>query len=228
MKKVLLFLLSICVLTPAFADERDRAIIAASSDDRVQLEVLSRVGYGFHIVKTDAFKRKVSGEFFFNVLQLDAFPIPNLGLSLGVDCAFNRFTANGAEFYLDADRKIQAINLSDVHMPYGAKLTGGFKNFSLSAPLMVRGLFGDFKVSVGAELDVNFPATAYYTYYIENRTTRVSENKGSLNRVSAAVVASATFCDMGFFVKFYPKFAPMLPSGSVPMSYWTVGFIYGM
>ena len=228
MNKTLLFLLSICLLTPALADERDRAIIASSADDRVQLELLSRVGYGFHIVKTDAFKRKVSGEFFFNVLQLDAFPIPNLGLSLGVDCAFNRISANGAEFYLDAARKIQALNLSNADMPYGAKLTGGFKNFSLITPLMVRGIFGDLKVSLGAEVHANLTGTAYYNYYVNNKTTRVSESKARVNRFSGAVVGSVTYCDMGFFVKYYPTFAPLLPAGSVPMSYWTIGLIYGM
>lgn len=227
MKKVLIFLLSICLLTPAFADERDRAIIVASSDDRVQFEVFSHIGYGFHIVQTAAYKPRVSGEFFFNALQLDVFPTDWLGLSLGVDCAFDRFSSSGSEFYLDAERRIQAYT-PDTQAPYGSKLYGGFKNFSLRSPLMVRGKIGDFKASAGIEADLNFSGTAYYTYKINNKTTRVSENKGWINRFSAAFVVSATYCDIGFFVKFYPRFAPLLPSGSVPFNYWTIGFVYGM
>ena len=225
MKKILLFVLTILIITPAFADERDRAIIAATPDDRVQLEVLSRVGYGFHIVQTTDFKPRVSGEFFFNVFQLDVFPNDYLGLSLGVDCAFDRFTSRSSIFYLDAERRIQAAT---PNLYADSNLTGGFKNFSLNAPLMVRGILGDFKASVGAEVNLNFPGTAYYSYREGDKTTRVTESRAWLHRFSGAVVASATFCDMGFFVKFYPKFAPLLPAGSVSMSYWTIGFIYGM
>ena len=223
MKKILLFVLTIYIMLPAFADERDRAIVAATSDDKVQLEVLSRIGYGFHIVQTSEFKPKVSGEFFFNVFQLDVFPNDYLGLSLGVDCAFDRFTSRGSIFFLDTDKRILAEKAD--HFP---NLSGGFKHFSLIAPLMVRGILGDFKLSAGAEVNLNFPGTAYYSFGSDNKTTRVAEKGGSINRFSGAVVAGATFCDMGFFVKFYPQFASLLPAGSVSMRYWTVGFIYGM
>jgi len=228
MKKTLLFLLSICLLTPAFADERDRAVIASTPDDRVQLELLSRLGYGFHIVRSTEFKPAVSGAFFFNIMQFDVFPSDYFGISLGVDCSFSRFSSKGAEFYLDSDRKIQVLDLNDSFVPYGSKLTGGFKHFSFNAPLMLRAKLGDFKISVGAELDVNLPGTAYYVYTVDNKTTRVTERKARLNRVSGAAVASITFCDLGFFAKYYPGFAPLLPAGSVSMSYWSIGFIYGM
>jgi len=228
MKKTILLLLAIIYIVPAFADERDRAVIVASVDDRVQLEVLSRVGYGFHIVKTPDFKPAVSGGFFFNVMQLDVFPHQNLGLSLGVDCAFERFTSKSAEFYLDADHKIQAIDLRNYTVPVNSKHNGGFKYFSFHAPLMVRGILGDLKVSAGGELDINLPGTAYYSHTVDNKTTRVSETKAKLNTCSFAIVASITYCDMGFFAKFYPKATSVLPSGSVSMSYWTIGFLYGM
>jgi hypothetical protein len=228
MKKSILLLLSIIYIIPAFADERDRAIIASTVDDRLQLEVLSRVGYGFHIVKTPDFKPAVSGEFFFNVMQLDVFPHPNLGLSLGVDCAFNRFTSKSAEFYLDSDHRVQALDLREYPVPVGSKHRGGFKHFSFHVPLMVRGIVGDLKVSAGGELGVNLPGTAYYSHTIDNRTNRVSETKAKLNTCSFAIVTSITYCDMGFFAKFYPKATSILPAGSVSMSYWTIGFIYGM
>lgn len=228
MKKTILLLLSIIYIIPAFADERDRAIIASTVDDRLQLEVLSRVGYGFHIVKTPDFKPAVSGEFFFNVMQLDVFPHPNLGLSLGVDCAFNRFTSKSAEFYLDSDHRVQALDLREYPVPVGSKHRGGFKHFSFHVPLMVRGIVGDLKVSAGGELGVNLPGTAYYSHTIDNRTTRVSETKAKLNTCSFAIVASITYCDLGFFAKFYPRATSVLPSGSVSMSYWTIGFLYGM
>lgn len=228
MKKTFLLLLAIIYIVPVFADERDRAIIASSADDRVQIEVLSRVGYGFHIVKTPDYKPSVSGEFFFNVMQLDVFPHPNLGLSLGVDCAFNRFTSKTTEFYLDADHKIQALDFSQYSVPVGSKHNGGFKYFSFHAPLMVRGIVGDLKISAGGELGVNLPGTAYYSHKVDNRTNSVSENKARLNTCSFAIVAGITYCDLGFFAKFYPKATSVLPSGSVSMSYWTIGFIYGM
>ncbi len=228
MKKTILILLAIIYIVPAFADERDRAVIAASVDDRVQLEVLSRVGYGFHIVKTTEFKPAVCGEFFFNAMQLDVFPHPNLGLSLGVDCAFDRFTSKSAEFYLESDRTIQALDFRDYPVPVGSKHNGGFKYFSLHAPLMVRGILGDLKVSAGGELSVNLAGSTYYSHTVDNRTTRVSETKAKLNTCSFAIVASITYCDLGFFAKFYPRATSVLPSGSVSMSYWTIGFLYGM
>lgn len=216
------------LLAPAFADERDRAVIVSSVDDRLQLEVLSHVGYGFHIVKTPDFKPAVSGGFFFNVMQMDVFPHENLGLSLGVDCAFERFTSRSAEFYLDSDHLIQALDFSSHSVPVGSKHRGGFKYFSFHVPLMVRGILGDLKVSAGGELGVNLPGTAYYSHTVDNRTTRVSETKARLNTCSFAIVASVTYSDLGFFAKFYPKATSVLPSGSVSMSYWTIGFLFGM
>jgi hypothetical protein len=229
MKKTLLFLLSICLLTPAFADERDRAIIVSSANDQVQLEVLSRVGYGFHVTKSPDFKPSVSGEFYFNVLQLDVFPTDWLGLSLGADCAFNRFNGKNAEFYLDEHYRIQAKDYSNASsFPLGTKLSGGLKYFSFNFPLVAHGIIGDLKISAGAELDVNLPGTAYYSYRNDNKTVRVAESKALLNRCSFNVVAGITFCDMGVYFKFTPNFAPLLPAGSVQMNYWTVGIIYGM
>lgn len=225
MKKILLFVLTIFIIMPAFADERDRAIIASTPDDRVQLEVFSRVGYGFHIVQSNDYKPRVSGEFFFNVFQLDVFPNDYLGLSLGIDCAFNRFTSRTSIFYLDSDRRIQPAT---PNLYSDAKLSAGFKDFSLGMPLMVRGILGDFKASVGAEVNLNFPGMTYYSFREGDKTTRVTERRAWVNRFSGAVVTSVTFCDLGFFVKFYPKFAPLLPAGSVSMNYWTIGFIYGM
>ena len=229
MKKTLLLFLSICLLTPAFADERDRAIIASSANDQVQVEVLSRVGYGFHITKSLDFRPSVSGEFFFNVLQLDVFPTDWLGFSLGADCAFNRFNGKNAEFYLDGLKRIQADDFSGASsFNLGTKLSGGFKYFSFNFPLVAHGMIGDLKISAGAELDVNLPGTAYYSYRNDNKTMRVSESKAWLNRCSFNVVAGITYCDMGVYFKFTPSFAPLLPAGSVQMNYWTVGIIYGM
>ena len=227
MKRLLFSFLLAMLLLPAAAENRDRAIIVASSDDKVQLETLSRIGYGFHFVKSPAFKPGAAGEFFFNFAQLDIFPTEFLEIQLGLDAEFNHFSSRSASFFLDDGRCVQVMDLPS-YSKTGSKYRSGFRYFNINAPLMVKGIIQYLQVGVGVEASLNLAGKTFSDYREDNIRTNTTESGAKLNRFSFGLVAGLTYSDFGFFVKYYPKPSKVLAPGSVELSYWTLGITYGL
>jgi hypothetical protein len=227
MKKLFFVFLSVIVLLPVAAENRDRAIVLASSNDKLQVETLSRIGYGFHFVKSSEFKPSAAGEFFFNFVQLDVFPTEFLEIQFGLDCEFNHYTSKSSYFFLDSDRKVQVTDFQELDKA-NSRFRGGVRTFNINAPLMVKGIFGFFQVGVGIEGSLNLAGKAYYNHRVGNTRDTHSEAKAALNLFSFGLVAGATYDDFGFYVKFYPKPSRVLAPGSVDFSYWTLGVTFGL
>ena len=87
MKRIALFILSLALAAPAFAQEEDSRDIYTNGI--FAFNIADHVGWGYNIVTTDAFTPAYCGEYFINVLALKVRPVQGLTLKLGVDCKWD-------------------------------------------------------------------------------------------------------------------------------------------
>ena len=222
MKKILALLAATLLATSAFA--QDDNVIVSSKDGVVSLETVSHFGWGYHFVKSDDFKRAGAGQFFINLLNLDIRPAEVFGLGLGVDAKFDYFASKKDSFYLDGDKKIQAMPFAEGY----DKTRSEINVTSLSFPLLAKVYFGDWHVSLGAEADLNLWGHTYNFTKEANVRTRVTERKAKLETFSYGLIAAIQHNDFGIFCKYYPKSSKILPDGSVDFSYCTLGLAIGL
>ena len=222
MKKILAFLTAVLLAVPAFA--QDDHVIVSSKDGVVSLETVSHMGWGYHFVKSDDFKRAGSGQFFINLLNLGIRPAEAFGIGLGADFKFDYIGSRKDSFKLDADKKVQALPFPDTY----DKTRSEINVTSLSFPLLAKVYFGDWHVSLGAEADLNLWGHTYNFTKEANVRTRVTERKAKLETFSYGLIAAIQHNDFGIFCKYYPKSSKILPDGSVDFSYWTLGVAFGL
>lgn len=227
MKKLLLVILLAMAQLPLVAENRDRAIIVASSNDRFQLETLSRIGYGYHFVKSAEFKPSGAGEFFFNFVQIDYFPTDFLEIQFGLDCEFNHFSSKYSRFILDDHYRVQVEPFPE-YSKTNTSFRGGFRYFNINAPLLVKGIIGYLQIGLGAEVSLNVAGKTFNNLKVDNTRTQFSESKIALNRFSFGLVGGVTFDDFGLYVKYYPRASRNLVPGSVEFTHWTLGFTFGL
>ena len=222
MKRILILFSTLLLAYPSFA--QSELSIASSSDKKISLEMLSHVGYGWHFVKSDDFRKAGSGEFFFNILNLDIRPAEVFGLSLGADLEFNSFDSKKDMFFLNEDKKVLALPFVDGF----DKTRSEIHTTSFNFPLLATFYFNDFHVGFGAEGTLN---TGGYTHTYTKQgyvTDRHNENKAKVNRFSYGLTAFLSYDNLGVYFKFYPKSSKVLPDGSVNFSFWTLGVAFGL
>ena len=168
--------------------------------------------------------QNLDGQFFINLLNLDIRPAEVFGLGLGVDAKFDYFASKKDSFYLDGDKKIQAMPFAEGY----DKTRSEINVTSLSFPLLAKVYFGDWHVSLGAEADLNLWGHTYNFTKEANVRTRVTERKAKLETFSYGLIAAIQHNDFGIFCKYYPKSSKILPDGSVDFSYWTLGLAFGL
>jgi hypothetical protein len=224
MKKLFFaFLTSLLVGVPALAAEEDYSLYT-SSDGKVSFDMFSHIGYGYHFVSSSDFKSNWSGEFFFNILKVEVRPAEVLGLSLGLDARFNNFNSKNTAFALgNGDNLIKAFDFGGLVDGSFDKSRGGFNVFSLDTPFLVKGIFGNFELGVGAFAAFNLAGNTYYSFRQANRRTEVSETKAKLNTFNYGLLATFSYDDIGVYFRYYPKSSRLLPDGSVDLSYMTLG-----
>ncbi len=224
MKKLFFaFLTALLVGVPAFADEEGTTLYT-SSDGKVSFDMLSHIGYGYHFVSSADFKSNWSGEVFFNILKVEVRPAEVLGLNLGLDARFNNFNSKNTVFALgNDDHLIKAFDFGKFVEGSFDKSRGGFNVFTLDTPFLVKGIFGEFQLGVGAFAAFNLSGNTYYYFRQDNKRTEVSETKAKVNTFNYGLLASLSYNDLGVYFRYYPKSSKLLPDGSVDLSYMTLG-----
>ena len=213
---------------PAFAQADERGLTIAESGDGVfSLEMVEHIGYGFNIVKSDAFEPNGGSDFFVNIFSLNILPAEQFGISIGADYNFNTIRSKKSAFFVDENKKVQAIDFGDMVGSKAEKMRSNIEYSSFSFPVLLKGLFGDFHIGAGAEAVLNFGGHTYTSYREDNNKYEVTQRKAKLNTFTYDAMAFISYDEVGAFVKYYPKSSKVLADGSVGYSFWTVGFVVG-
>lgn len=219
--------LAALIALPGFAQDEDfDNVVYRSADDVVRFEVLSHIGYGYHILNSNDFRSRMSDEYILNLFNFGLYPIDALGIELGVDLAFNDFASNSHAFFLDPEHRVQAIEFSELVTGTLDRHYGSADVFSLNAPLLLKLRAGDFWIGGGAVGSLNLMGRTEYAYRQDNRRVEVSERRAKVNTFSYGLVATLGYDMLGLYFKYYPKTSRMLPEGSVDMSYMTIGVLF--
>lgn len=224
MKKILFVAFATLFVIPAIA--RDGEPIAASSNGKVTFDMATHIGYGYNITKSSDFTPAWGGNFFFNILKVGLYPVEDLSLELGLDFDMKYFSSKTYMFTLDEDRKVHAGLFPETDQTL-KKTRGGLDVFSLNAPLHLKYNIGHIRLGIGAEATYNFAGDTFYRYRHDNVRSRVTETKAAINRFTYGFFATLGVNDGCFFFKYYPKISPLLPDGSVDLSFMTVGVAFG-
>ena len=222
MKRIALFILSLALAAPAFAQEGDSRDIYTNGI--FAFNTADHVGWGYNIVTTDAFTPAYCGEYFINVLALKVRPVQGLTLKLGVDCKWDDFGSKKDYFFRADDKTVQAMKVPDVISLIGVeKFSGRFGYFSLALPVMAKVSFDKFDIGGGAELNFNLAGSVRHSYYRGDTNTSVSTTKIGLNTFTYNFMGFVGFDGFDVFAKFYPKASRPLAAGSLNYSCWTIG-----
>lgn len=226
MKKLVMLALAALVAIPVFA-QVEKEPIYSSPGGNFKFDVLDHVGFGFNATKSTDFKPRFCGDVFANIFEVGVYPVEVLGLELGVDVEYNVFSSKESAFVL-ADNKIHAVDFNTLGLGSSFnRKRSDFGVFSLGAPLLLKGIFGKFRIGAGAEAFWNITGGTYAFLRQDNRDVTYTERKAKVNPFSYAILGTISYNGVGLFVKYYPKSSHLLPEGSVDLSYTTIGFALG-
>lgn len=234
MKKILIIAITALITFPAFAQDYSDDRVYTSEDGRFAFDLLSHIGYGYNIISSDSFNPSWSGEFFLNLAKGGFYPVENLGFELGIDIKFSDFSSKQAAFMLNSDRLVQAIDFSRLESlgiaPTSAleRFRSSFDVFSISFPVLAKGIFGDFQLGLGVDASLNVSGNTDYNYRVRNRRYQVSEDDAKLNVFTYGLMAAVSYSDFGIYVKYYPESSKLLPAGSMDLNYLTIGIVLGL
>ncbi len=223
MKRFLISALTALVAVTAFAAPPDEPLYS-SENGTFTFDLFSHLGYGYHAVKSDAFKASHSGEFFFNIVKFGLYPTEHLGFELGGDFEVNFVRSKKTFFGLDSKNLIQVVDFNTFEIGKTLeKPRGGFSFLTANFPLMVKGIFNSVEVGVGAEASLNFLGETNLRYEVGNTRTQKQQSDAQVNLFSYGLIATLSYDGLGLYFKYYPKGSKVLPDGSVDLNYVTVG-----
>ena len=224
MKKLVMLALAALVAMPVFAEDENR--VYSAPDGKAFVDLLSHAGYGYHFVKSDDFTPAWSGELFFNVVKFGLRPADVLGIDLSVDFGWNTFDSK-KDAFLQSNQLIKVGDFSHYVEGTVDKKNSGFEVINLTAPLVVKGIFGKFTIGAGAFANWNITADTYCHYRQNNVRGDLYEVKAKVNPFTYGFLATVAYDDFGVYFKYYPKSSKLLPEGSVDLSYMTLGLVLG-
>ena len=226
MKKLVMLALAALVAIPVFAQDDDNNRIYTASSGKAFIDLFSHMGYGYNFVDSKDYTPGWSGEFVFNLVKFGLRPADVLGIDLGIDFAWNTFDSKTNAF----KQENQLIKVTDFsHYVEGSveKKNSGFDVIGLTAPLVVKGIFGKFEIGGGAFTNWNITGSTYCRYRQNNARAQFDETKAKVNPFTYGFLATVSYDDFGVYFKYYPKSSKLLPEGSVDLSYMTLGLVLG-
>ena len=226
MKKLVMLALAALVAIPVFAQDDESTRIYTAPSGKAYIDLFSHMGYGYHFVSSNDYTPGWSGEFVFNIVEFGLRPADVLGIDLSVDFAWNSFDSK-KDAFLQSNQLIKAGSFSHYVEGTIEKMNSGFEVFSLTAPLVVKGIFGKFELGAGAFASWNIAADTYCHYRKGNVRADLYESKAKVNPFTYGVLATVSYDQFGLYFKYYPKSSKLLPEGSVDLSYVTLGLMLG-
>ena len=203
-------------------------LIAQSDNGVLRLYTSSHVGYGLYGLSTEAFDPSLSWEFFVNLCRFGLYPTDYLGFEVNADLGLNSFRSRKSILALDADRDVIAVSV-DGYLPGNVrKFRSGLDFVSLNFPLFVKYYYEDFAVGAGTEVSLNFAGRTNFKYANGNDYYSTVQKKADINLFTYALIATMSYKDLGFFIKFYPKSTGILSGKKLDMSYVLVGVSFGL
>jgi hypothetical protein len=226
MKKLIMLALAALVAIPVLAQDDEDNNVYTAPGGKASIEVIDYIGYGYHFVKSADFTPAWSGEVVLNILKFNLRPVDVLGIELGVDMAWSNFDSKNDAF-MQSNQLVKVVDFS--HYVEGSieKKHSGLDVFSLTAPLMVKGIFGKFEIGGGAFASWNISGSTYCRYRQNNVRAQIEEVKAKVNPFTYGFLASVAYDDFGVYFKYYPQSSRLLPEGSVDLSYMTLGLVIG-
>ena len=227
MKKLVMLALAALVAFPVFAqeDEEDTRVYT-SPNGKVFVDIIGHLGYGYHFVNSNDFTPAWSGEFFMNILQLGLRPADVFGIDLDIDFLWNNFDSKDKAFV----QENQIVKTADYdYYTHGAAENkhSGLDVFSLNAPLVLKGIFGDFQLGAGAFATWNISGETFCRYRQNNVRAQYEEVKAKVNPFTYGFIASVSYKEFGLYFRYNPKSSRLLPEGSVDLGYSTLGIVLG-
>ena len=226
MKKLVMLALAALVAIPVFAQEDEENRVYTASNGKAFIEVFDHIGYGYNFVQSNDYTPGWSGEFMFNIVEFCLRPAEVLGIDLGVDFAWSTFDSKKNAF-LQSNQLIKAGDFSHYVEGTIEKKNSGFEVLSLTAPLVVKGIFDKFVIGAGAFANWNIASDTYCHYRKDNLRADLYETKAKVNPFTYGFIATVSYDEFGVYFKFYPKSSRLLPEGSVDLSYMTLGLVLG-
>ena len=246
MRRLLLAVLAVCTLVPAYSqdlsaladvyadgtpvtDEPDvSSVIAQSKDGKVVFYGSAHFGYGFHAMRSSDFLPARSREFFLNLLKLGVYPADFLGLELSADIEYNSFKSNSTFFSLDNNGNVRRTDIETVVADKVSRPMSSFNYFTLNFPLLLKFRTGNLEIGGGAEAGFNFAGRTWYRYNMDKRTIGVRDRGAGINSFTYGFIGVMSYEGVALYVKWYPKSSKVLPEGSMELDYMTFGIAFGL
>ena len=221
MKKTLM-IFSVLVALPLFSTK--------ASAQYASMDVISSIGFGYNIVKTDDFTPSASGEFFVNLVSAKLYPVDFFGVEIGIDYRTVDFTSKDEAFYLDGSKVIHVQPFKDKHsgIDSSKRYFSRFRTNTFSAPVTLNFKAGKFSLGAGAEANYNLPGRVKDKFFIDGQKNKQIDKGAQFNKFNYDFLACLLYDDTGIYVRYYPKSSRLMPESGVDVSFLTMGFIFKM
>ncbi|MBR5255338.1 MAG: hypothetical protein IKV62_01000 [Bacteroidales bacterium] len=226
MKKLILTAFVALLAAPCFAQYD---AVYTSDNGKFSFDLIDHMGVGYNFVDTDDFTPSGSLDFFMNIAKIGLRPVQNFGLDMGVDLQFYTFSSKENAFAQE-NRIIKPTSFSslDILVDSFDKKRGSFSTFGLSAPVLLKGIFNDFEIGVGAVVSWNIEGDTYATVRKDHKTWDYRESNAKVNPFSYCFLATVSYDELGVYLKYNPKSSRLLPDGSIDMSFITLGVAFNL
>ena len=212
-------------------DEQEHSPLLWESDDRMfRLYTVSHIGYGLYCISNSNFVPALSGEFFVNLARLGFYPVDDWGLEFNLDFGHNALRSTESVLMLDDDREVYAVPANGFYPSNARKTRSSLEFYSINLPFLVKYDYGDLSFGLGTEISLNFAGRAKHRYTTGHSTTNVTEKKAAINTFTYAFEATASYDDLGLFIKWYPRHSGILSGRNLDMrtGYVSIGVSFGL
>lgn len=211
-------------------DKEYSPLVWESEDGLFKVFTVSHIGYGLYFISNTNFVPALSGEFFVNLVRCGFYPVEDWGLEINLDFGHNALRSTESVLLLDNDREVYSVPASELY-PSGSRGKRSTLEFmSLNFPFLLKHDYGDFSFGLGTEVSVNFAGRAKYKYSTGYDTHNFVGKRAAINTFTYAFEATASYDDLGLFIKWYPRHSGILSGRNLDMrtGYVSIGVSFGL
>lgn len=212
-------------------DEQERSpLLWESEDGMFKLFTVSHIGYGLYFISNTDFVPALSGEFFVNLARLGFYPLDDWGLEINLDLGHNALRSKESVLRLNTDGEVFAIPVSEFYTSTPKRMRSSLEFYSVNFPFLLKYDDGDFNFGIGTEVSLNFAGRAKRRYSESFGPVLVTEKGARVNTFTYAFEATASYYDIGLFIKWYPKHSGILSGRNLDMrtGYVSIGVSLGL
>lgn len=193
--------------------------------DRFGIRLLPEIGYGAHLVKSEAFRSQGldSGQAYLHALDVFYRPFVWGSVHVGAGIGMDWFQTRNELFVQDDEQNILVAPFPEEDRDKDSKYRSSVREWTVMVPATFQFHFGRATVKLGAEALYSFSPKVQLNITKKDFREFTESKGGRIQHFNYDFLAAVSWGHFGVFGKFQPASARRFPEPGPTMSTWTVG-----